>query len=157
MGGLEYRDRSTNKYRYSRYGFITNYLYKAMLEQRRAEEKGYITLKEAAKISNYSPDYVGQLIRAGKIRGEQVYLNTAWVTTEDEIRAYMEDKARSAGGDESAVYFEALSERVFSYALYAVIAILVVALLCLQYIFYVTLDDSLSERLMTNNSSEERT
>lgn len=50
---------------------------------------GYITLKEAAKISGYSADYIGQLIRKGKIRGRQVYTNIAWVTTEEDLRAYL--------------------------------------------------------------------
>ncbi len=51
----------------------------------------YITLKEAAKISGYSPDYLGQLIRKGKLAGKQVYLNVAWVTTEKALRGYLED------------------------------------------------------------------
>ena len=67
-----------------------------MLDQRRAEEKGYITLKEAAKLANYTPDYVGQLIRAGKIKGEQVYSQVAWVTTPEEVQAYLSDKSRTA-------------------------------------------------------------
>lgn len=127
-----------------------------MLEQRRAEEKGYITLKEAAKISNYAPDYIGQLIRAGKIKGEQVYSNVAWVTTEDEVRAYMDNKTRSVEESSNMVEIEALGERVFSYALYAVIAVLIVALLVLQYIFYVTLDDSVGKHFTSVASADER-
>ncbi|MGC9599439.1 MAG: hypothetical protein ABSE18_03580 [Minisyncoccia bacterium] len=49
----------------------------------------YITLKEAAKLSGYAPDYLGQLIRKGKLQGKQIYLNVAWVTTEEAIREYM--------------------------------------------------------------------
>ena len=41
----------------------------------------YITLKEAAEISGYAPDYIGQLIRGGKLDGKQVFSNVAWVTT----------------------------------------------------------------------------
>lgn len=52
------------------------------------KEKKLISLKEAAEISGYSSDYVGQLIRAGKIYGEQVYSNVVWMTTEEEILAY---------------------------------------------------------------------
>ena len=59
-----------------------------MLEQRRAQQKGYITLKEAASLAGYTPDYIGQLIRAGKIKGQQVYSGVAWMTTEEEIQAY---------------------------------------------------------------------
>lgn len=51
-------------------------------------DKNLISLKEAAKISGYSSDYVGQLIRQGKIPGKQVYLNIAWMTTADAVLAY---------------------------------------------------------------------
>ncbi len=69
-----------------------------MLEQRRAQEKGYITLKEAAQLSGYSPDYIGQLIRQGKISGKQIYFNVAWVTTEDEIYRYLQEKKNKRKG-----------------------------------------------------------
>ena len=52
--------------------------------------KKYISLKEAAKISGYSSDYVGQLIRAGKLEGKQVFSNVAWMTTEEAIRKYLQ-------------------------------------------------------------------
>jgi len=69
-----------------------------------AEEKKdsthYITLKEAAKISGYSPDYLGQLIRKGKLTGKQIYLNVAWVTTEEALDEYL--KANKTGGLASA-------------------------------------------------------
>ena len=54
----------------------------------------YISLKEAAKISGYSPDYVGQLIRSGKISGKQIYTNVSWVTTEDAILSYLKDEKK---------------------------------------------------------------
>ena len=53
------------------------------------DEGQYITLKEAAKISGYTPDYLGQLIRKGKLDGKQIYLNVAWVTTEKALSAYL--------------------------------------------------------------------
>ena len=56
-----------------------------------AKEK-LITLKEAAKISGYSADYIGQLIRAGKIPGKQVYFNIAWMTTSEAVLAYKQRK-----------------------------------------------------------------
>jgi hypothetical protein len=52
------------------------------------EEKGLITLKEAASISGYSADYIGQLIRAGKISGKQVYTNITWMTTAEAVLEY---------------------------------------------------------------------
>ena len=54
-----------------------------------SEKKKYISLKEAAKISGYSADYVGQLIRGGKLEGKQVFLNIAWMTTEEAINNYL--------------------------------------------------------------------
>ena len=51
--------------------------------------KKYISLKEAAKLSGYSSDYVGQLIRSGKLEGKQVFSNVAWMTTEDAIKRYL--------------------------------------------------------------------
>lgn len=52
------------------------------------EEKKLITLKEAAEISGYSADYIGQLIRGGKIDGQQVYANITWMTTADAVLGY---------------------------------------------------------------------
>jgi hypothetical protein len=57
----------------------------------------YISLKEAAKISGYSADYVGQLIRGGKIEGKQVFSNVAWMTTEDAIQKYLRRQSEPAG------------------------------------------------------------
>jgi hypothetical protein len=51
-------------------------------------EKNLISLKEAAKESGYSADYIGQLIRAGKIPGKQVYTNISWMTTAQAVLDY---------------------------------------------------------------------
>ncbi len=60
------------------------------------EKNKYITLREAAKISGYAPDYIGQLIRKGKLPGKEVYCNTAWLTTEDAVLAYKNRKKESS-------------------------------------------------------------
>ena len=60
-------------------------------------DKGLISLKDAAKISGYSADYIGQLIRAGKIPGKQVYCNIAWMTTAKAIREYQKNGSNSKG------------------------------------------------------------
>ena len=52
------------------------------------EDKKLINLKEAAQLSGYSADYVGQLIRSGKIPGKQVYCNIAWMTTAEAVLNY---------------------------------------------------------------------
>ncbi len=51
-------------------------------------EKNLISLKDAAKESGYSADYIGQLIRAGKIPGKQVYTNISWMTTAEAVIDY---------------------------------------------------------------------
>lgn len=58
-----------------------------------AEKDEYISLKKAAELSGYSADYIGQLIRGGKLHGKQVYLNVAWMTTERDILNYMNKEA----------------------------------------------------------------
>lgn len=63
----------------------------------------WISLKEAAKISGYSPDYIGQLIRSGKISGKQVYCHIAWVTTAEAVLSH---KQRERNGKEEEVGFE---------------------------------------------------
>ncbi|MDO8515977.1 MAG: hypothetical protein Q7S28_01870 [bacterium] len=60
-----------------------------MADLAQSKEGKYITLKEAAQISGYAPDYVGQLIRKGKLQGKRIFLNEAWVTTEEALRDYM--------------------------------------------------------------------
>lgn len=54
----------------------------------------YITLKEAAKLSGYAPDYLGQLIRKGKLRGKRIFLNEAWVTTEEDVKTYLASEGK---------------------------------------------------------------
>lgn len=126
-----------------------------MLEQRRAQEKGYITLKEAAALANYSPDYVGQLIRAGKIKGEQVYSNVAWVTTEDEVIAYLKDKNRSVS---SEVVTPFLAQQYLKYLLYILIVLCGAFLLVMQYILYVSIDNGIERSFLTDSSQvDERT
>jgi hypothetical protein len=119
-----------------------------MLEQRRAQEKGYITLKEAAELANYTPDYVGQLIRAGKIRGEQVYSNVAWVTTEDEINSYLQNKGRMVAAESNVT--GVFAHQFFKFLLYMIIAAIAAVLLCLQYILYVSIDTKLNDFFVAN-------
>jgi hypothetical protein len=57
----------------------------------------YISLKEAAEISGYAPDYVGQLIRSGKIPGKQVYTNISWMTTEAAVLGYKNKSVQVVG------------------------------------------------------------
>jgi len=123
-----------------------------MLDQRRAEEKGYITLKEAAKLANYTPDYVGQLIRAGKIKGEQVYSQVAWVTTPEEVQAYLSDKSRTAPVTQPIV---GVLQNLPSFGVYVAIGICTAVILLMQYIFFVSGD--FSQVHVTDESSQKVT
>ena len=52
--------------------------------------KKLISLKEAAKISGYHPDYLGYLIRIGKIEGEKV--GRDWLTSEEALKNHLATK-----------------------------------------------------------------
>lgn len=64
------------------------------------EQEGYISLREAAEMAGYSPDYLGQLIRKGKLPGRQVYSNVAWMTTREAVLEYVEREGRRGKKDE---------------------------------------------------------
>ena len=59
------------------------------------DEKNLISLKDASRISGYSSDYIGQLIRAGKIPGKQVYTNVSWMTTAQAVEDYKNNSERN--------------------------------------------------------------
>ena len=61
------------------------------------EKNRLITLKEASELSGYSADYIGQLIREGKIPGKQVYCNIAWMTTAEAVLDYKKSGNKKKG------------------------------------------------------------
>ena len=50
--------------------------------------ENYIDLKKAARISGYSSDYIGWLIRKKKIKGKKVFTNISWQIPLKEIVEY---------------------------------------------------------------------
>lgn len=58
------------------------------------KQENWISLKEASKISGYSADYIGELIRKGKIPGKQVVCKVAWMTTREAILEYKEKQQK---------------------------------------------------------------
>jgi hypothetical protein len=68
------------------------------MELESQEQKGLISLKEASTISGYSSDYIGQLIREGKISGKQVYSSIQWMTTAREVLEYKNIKKQKKSG-----------------------------------------------------------
>lgn len=134
-----------------------------MLEQRRAQEKGYITLKEAAKLFSYSPDYIGQLIRSGKIEGEQVYANVAWVTTEEAVLAYVRDKGKKSvpaitsirgANDDYVLATERAAASFGTYLTWLLVVFSALAFLVVVYIFSITLDQRISAAYVPEQALE---
>lgn len=125
-----------------------------MLEQRSATKKGFITLREAAEISGYAPDYIGQLIRGGKIEGEQVYSSVAWVTTEESVKNYMFAKNKAQHQVSASDQYHDLVHDFGIYILYVVAGVLSLCLLAAFYIFSVSLDKTIERRAFITPTSE---
>ena len=124
-----------------------------------AQKGEFITLKEAAKISGYTSDYLGQLIRQGKLEGKQVFSNVSWVTTESALSEYMSDSKKSSSKKESGSTppLGLSPERVG--ALYvllsrAVLVIVGLFLLFLLYVLSVSIDGRLEETYIQNAEYE---
>ncbi len=112
----------------------------------------YINLKEAAQITGYSADYIGQLIRAGKLEGKQVYSNVAWMTTREALEAYQQNKDKKA---EEPSYSDRLKKvlttpeslvNLYTWVAWTCVVLLVVVILLLAYVFAVSLDNRISAR-----------
>ena len=121
----------------------------------------FITLKEAAQISGYAPDYVGQLIRSGKIEGKQVFSNVAWVTTEEAVLEYAK-RGKSEGNSTVDTepsfsftrFFSGSSmQRFYKVALYTLITGGVLFGLFLFYILSINIEHYLESRA-TERASE---
>jgi hypothetical protein len=115
----------------------------------------YISLREAAAMSGYTPDYVGQLIRSGKLPGKQVFANVAWMTTEEAIREYIgSKKGKNAAKDAVAptmldvLQREIESPRLVKRLSIALIVLSVAFMLVIFYIFSTSLDQRLNQRAM---------
>jgi hypothetical protein len=76
------------------------------------QDENLISLKEASRISGYSPDYIGQLIRSGKIIGKQIYTGVAWMTTTDAVMAYKNKSKISFGENRPGNWFIRLRRRI---------------------------------------------
>ncbi len=115
----------------------------------------YISLREAAAIAGYTPDYMGQLIRSGKLPGKQVFANVAWMTTEEAVRSYVGQKKGRHSVKESAsisvlsvIQREIESPRLVKRLSIALIVMSVAFMLLLFYIFSTSLDQRLNQRAM---------
>ena len=115
--------------------------------------KKYISLKEAAEISGYSQDYLGQLIRKGRLPGKKVYVNVAWMTTEDDLAQYMKQgrggTSNGNGGSgkkQGAGNRQSKSRELARPGLYFLAGFLGAAVFALFYILAVNVDSRLEQR-----------
>jgi hypothetical protein len=74
-------------------------------------DKNLINLKEASAISGYSADYVGQLIRQGKIPGKQVACNVQWMTTKEAVLGYKQGDGQKGKTSKFSKYLETKKQR----------------------------------------------
>jgi hypothetical protein len=117
------------------------------------KDKETITLKEASKLSGYSPDYIGQLIRQGKLPGKQIYSAVSWVTTEEAVLSYVESgKSGTQAKEYAALGLSAWGvdewSRLYIYVGRVLAGVLIFVSLMLFYIFSVTADQYITTRLL---------
>ncbi len=117
------------------------------------KKEKFLSLKEAAEISGYAPDYIGQLIRKGKLKGKQMYSGVAWVTTEGALKTYLRDAQGNRKGQAFLAfeYFNTLkrgisAERFFRALVYVGVAIVILIGLVFFYLFSVKIERFLDER-----------
>lgn len=110
---------------------------------------GYLTLKEASERTEYTPDYIGQLIRSGKIEGRQVYSNVLWVANESSLRSYLDSKGKEAHFKSEFTALPKLPDFLRP-LLYIVIGCAVIFLIILIHVLSVTLDRVMTSSLEDN-------
>lgn len=107
-----------------------------------------ISLREAAKLSGYTPDYIGQLIRNGKLPGQQIFSNVAWMTTEEAVLAYMDKKrpeSKVAAFKDRYLNLDLLT-RTYVVAGWALFALLGLFILFLAYVVAVSIDHRIEQQ-----------
>jgi hypothetical protein len=113
----------------------------------------YISLREAARLSGYSSDYIGQLIRSGKLPGKQVFSNVSWVTTEDAVRSYLAKDAKKIESAKQALIAEQISSpelvaRIYFWVSWVIIGLLGCFVLFLAYVLAVSIDHRIEQSSM---------
>lgn len=109
------------------------------------DKNDFITLREAAEISGYSSDYIGQLIRSGKLEGKQVFSNVSWVTTKAAVLEYTRKDKKgelSLSTTKKAATFSIpeFISKAYSVTGWTVVVVLSLFLLLLVYIVAVSVD-----------------
>lgn len=121
--------------------------------------KEYISLKEAAEITGYSADYIGQLIRSGKLEGKQVFQHVVWVTTEDALEKYLKGtrKNQEEGKMPSVQDFFTVERLAVLYSgfVWFAITLLTIFVLFLGYVFAVSIDHKIEQRSLERLNARE--
>ena len=122
------------------------------------KEKEYISLKEAAEITGYSPDYIGQLIRSGKLEGKQVFQHVVWVTSEDALEKYLKGTRKQEDGKMPTLQDFFTVERLsimYSAFLWFAITLFTIFILILGYVFAVSIDHKVEQRSLERLNARE--
>jgi hypothetical protein len=128
------------------------------------ENNKYITLRDAAQLSGYTQDYIGQLIRKGKLPGKQVFNAVAWMTTEEAIKKYIAENKESVSQKSSQnvgvmakishcwneLGTEAGMMKILKGSLYAITAMLAVFMIVLFYALSVSMDKKFQQKALEN-------
>ena len=126
-----------------------------------------ITLKDASGISGYSPDYIGQLIRSGKLKGEKVYCQVTWMTTAEDVLSYKNKLSKESQKESiSSKFLNSISSyknrieseirflKIFLQNIKTVLPILLIFLSCFIFLCFFVLDNIFNTRnLYTNTAS----
>lgn len=107
-----------------------------------------ISLREAAKLSGYTPDYIGQLIRSGKLPGKQVFSNVAWMTTEEAVLEYLATKKGNSSAGALARTMLSPEFAMRAYAVFGWIFLVLLSLLALflAYVAAVSIDHRIEQQ-----------
>lgn len=124
-----------------------------------SKEKKYISLKEAAEITGYSADYIGQLIRSGKLDGKQVFQHVVWVTTEDALEKYLKGTRKIENDGKMPTFQDFFTvERVailYSGFVWFAITLFTIFVLFLGYVFAVSIDHKIEQKSLERLNARE--
>lgn len=116
------------------------------------KEPEFISLKEAAQLSGYSADYIGQLIRSGKLQGKQVFSNVAWMTTRDAIAEYLKKDSKSDEAPKSFIHSVRSSlftmetvKSIYVAFVWLLLSVLLIFTVFLAYVLAVSIDNRIEE------------
>lgn len=127
-------------------GKISTLEIKDKMDQNGTGGEKLITLKQAAELTGYAPDYVGQLIRKGRLYGKQVYRDVVWMTTEKAVQDYIngENSVQKAKTN----FLTARVFKILSWALYGVLGILIIFFIYISYVGAVSWDERVTHRTL---------